>query len=54
EQVQQILVTDLLACPSLDSGETFFAMAVKEGRSELVHIDWHDNHAIWAFMFVVR
>jgi hypothetical protein len=37
----------------LDFGGAFFAVAVKEEGSGLVHIDWHDNHAIWAFVFAV-
>jgi hypothetical protein len=43
----------LLERPSLDFGGAFFAVAVKEGGSGLVHIDWHDCHAIWAFVFAV-
>ncbi|KAG2063698.1 hypothetical protein BDR04DRAFT_953995, partial [Suillus decipiens] len=53
ERVQRLLATDLLARPSLDFGGAFFAVAVKEGGSGLVHIDWHDSHAIWAFVFAV-
>jgi hypothetical protein len=37
----------------LDFGGAFFAVAVKEGSSGLVHIDWHDWHAIWAFVFAI-
>ncbi|KAG2062999.1 hypothetical protein BDR04DRAFT_1039401, partial [Suillus decipiens] len=53
ERVQRLLAADLLARPSLDFGGAFFAVAVKEGGSGLVHIDWHDSHAIWAFVFAV-
>jgi len=31
----------------------FFAVAVKEGGSGKVHIDWNDNRAIYAFIFAV-
>ncbi|KAG1779877.1 hypothetical protein EV702DRAFT_965198 [Suillus placidus] len=52
-RVQTILAAELLTRPSLDFGGAFFAVAVKEGGSGLVHIDWHDCHAIWAFVFAV-
>jgi hypothetical protein len=30
-----------------------FAVTVKEGGSRLIHINWHDCHAIWAFVFAI-
>ncbi|KAG2116857.1 hypothetical protein BD769DRAFT_1390944 [Suillus cothurnatus] len=52
-RVQIILAAQLLECPSLDFGGSVFAVTVKEGGSQLIHINWHDCHAIWAFVFAI-
>ncbi|KAG2088893.1 hypothetical protein BD769DRAFT_1372318, partial [Suillus cothurnatus] len=35
--------------PTLDFGEAFFTLAIKEGISEIVHVNWNDdiNSIIW-------
>jgi hypothetical protein len=37
----------------MDMGGPFFALAVKESGSGLIHIDWNDNRAIFAYIFAV-
>ncbi|KAJ7605397.1 hypothetical protein DFH06DRAFT_1347699 [Mycena polygramma] len=52
QRVQTVLGAKLAARPALDWEGVFFAAAVKEGSSELVHIDWNDAHALLTFIFV--
>ncbi|KAG2366158.1 hypothetical protein BDR07DRAFT_1215322, partial [Suillus spraguei] len=35
--------------PALDFGGVFFTVAIKEGTSEIIHIDWNDciNSITW-------
>lgn len=35
----------------MDFGVTFFTIAVKEGGSEIIHIDWNDNLHKFALIF---
>ncbi|KAG1722284.1 uncharacterized protein EDB91DRAFT_1063976, partial [Suillus paluster] len=53
ERVKHILASDLLDRPSLDLGGNFFSVAVKEGGSGLVHLDWNNSKVIWCFVFAV-
>ncbi|KAG1903267.1 uncharacterized protein F5891DRAFT_1185409 [Suillus fuscotomentosus] len=39
--------------PNLDMGGAFFTVAAKEAGSGITYIDWNDDHAIYAFVFVV-
>jgi hypothetical protein len=34
-------------------GGPFFALAVKESGSGVVHLDWNDNRGIYAYIFAV-
>ncbi|KAJ7448306.1 hypothetical protein B0H11DRAFT_1744453, partial [Mycena galericulata] len=45
------LSEDLALRPSLDFGGLFFTIAVKEGNSEIIHIDWNDNMHKFALIF---
>ncbi|KAG1769917.1 hypothetical protein EV702DRAFT_1250013 [Suillus placidus] len=52
-RVHQHLGHDLLSRPRVDMGGPFFAVAVKEAGSGVVHLDWNDNKAIYAYVFAV-
>ncbi|KAJ7331533.1 hypothetical protein DFH08DRAFT_649034, partial [Mycena albidolilacea] len=39
--------------PNLDFGGLFFTIAVKEGSSEVLHVDWNDNLHTYAIIFAV-
>ncbi|TFK60067.1 hypothetical protein BDN72DRAFT_779865 [Pluteus cervinus] len=41
-RVRRLLEKEYKARPSLDFGGSFFTVAVKEGSSEVFHIDWND------------
>lgn len=51
--MQEYLAAKLQARPGLDMGGPFFAVAVKEAGSGVVHIDWNDKRCIYAFVFAV-
>jgi hypothetical protein len=42
-RVRQLLRRQLGARPSFDFGGPFFTIAVKEGSSDVLHIDWNDD-----------
>ncbi|KAG2149150.1 hypothetical protein DEU56DRAFT_752822 [Suillus clintonianus] len=52
-RVQKCLRRRILERPITDMGGPFFALAVKESGSGLIHIDWNDNRAIYAYIFAV-
>ncbi|KAG1740810.1 uncharacterized protein EDB91DRAFT_1052877 [Suillus paluster] len=52
-RVRQHLKQDLLLRPMVDMGGSFFAVAVKEFGSGVVHIDWNDSCALYAYIFAV-
>ncbi|KAJ7817680.1 hypothetical protein B0H14DRAFT_2373847, partial [Mycena olivaceomarginata] len=39
--------------PNLDFGGLFFTIAVKEGSSEVLHVDWNDNLHTYAIIFAI-
>ncbi|KAJ7094719.1 hypothetical protein B0H15DRAFT_775892 [Mycena belliarum] len=39
--------------PNLDFGPLFFTMAIKEGASERIHVDWNDNLRKFALVWVL-
>ncbi|KAJ7710308.1 hypothetical protein B0H14DRAFT_2646063 [Mycena olivaceomarginata] len=39
--------------PNLDFGGLFFTIAVKEGSSEVLHVDWNDNLHMYTIIFAV-
>ncbi|KAJ7888160.1 hypothetical protein B0H14DRAFT_2337331, partial [Mycena olivaceomarginata] len=39
--------------PILDFGGLWFTVAVKEGSSEIIHLDFNNTHALVAFIWVV-
>ncbi|KAJ7142159.1 hypothetical protein C8R46DRAFT_886706 [Mycena filopes] len=41
----------MAARPDMDFGGTFYTMAVKEGSSERIHVDWNDNLHKFALIF---
>ena len=52
-RVHEYLNGPLQLRPSLAMGGAFFAIAAKETGSGVVHIDWNDDRAIYAFLFAV-
>ncbi|KAJ7775044.1 hypothetical protein B0H16DRAFT_1247598, partial [Mycena metata] len=42
---------ELGECQDMDFGGTFFMIGVKEGGSEVIHIDWNDNLHKFALIF---
>ncbi|KAJ7822465.1 hypothetical protein B0H14DRAFT_2281311, partial [Mycena olivaceomarginata] len=40
-------------CPNLDFGGLFFTVAVKEGSSEVLHVDWNNNLHTYVVIFTV-
>lgn len=52
-RVHQHLGGVLLSRPRVDMGGPFFALAVKESGSGVVHLDWNDNRGIYAYIFAV-
>jgi hypothetical protein len=51
--VLRLLKHDLKWRPDLYMGGPFFAVAAKEAGSGIVHLDWNDDRAIYAFVFAV-
>ncbi|KAJ7082875.1 hypothetical protein B0H15DRAFT_785402, partial [Mycena belliarum] len=51
--VRACIGTELDMRPALDFGGLFFTIAVKEGSSERIHIDWNDNLHKYALIFCV-
>lgn len=49
----KVLGAQLHSRPSLGMGGPFFTVAVKEAGSGIIHIDWNDDRAIYAFVFAV-
>ena len=49
--MRHFLATELNERPNLDFGGLFFTIAVKEGSSEIFHIDWNDNMQKYAIIF---
>ncbi|KAJ7849127.1 hypothetical protein B0H14DRAFT_2228962, partial [Mycena olivaceomarginata] len=39
--------------PILDFGGLWFTVAVKEGLSEIIHLNFNDTHALVTFIWVV-
>ncbi|KAG2747933.1 hypothetical protein P692DRAFT_20875242 [Suillus brevipes Sb2] len=52
-RVQRELEHQYLSRPSLNMGGPFFTVAAKESGSGVVHIDWNDDRALYAFIFAV-
>ncbi|KAG1865059.1 hypothetical protein C8R48DRAFT_772769 [Suillus tomentosus] len=52
-RVHQYLGDKYQLRPNLDMGGPFFAIAAKESGSGVVHIDWNDDRALYAFVFAV-
>ncbi|KIK32119.1 hypothetical protein CY34DRAFT_19277 [Suillus luteus UH-Slu-Lm8-n1] len=52
-RVLRLLKHDLKLRPDLFMGGPFFAVAAKEAGSGIVHLDWNDDRAIYAFVFAV-
>jgi hypothetical protein len=50
-RVCQHLGRELLSRPRVEMGRPFFALAVKEAGSGVVHLDWNDNRAIYTYIF---
>ncbi|KAJ7472096.1 hypothetical protein FB451DRAFT_1036500, partial [Mycena latifolia] len=50
-RVRHFLGKALAQRPDMDFGGLFFTIAVKEGSSERVHIDWNDNLRKYAIIF---
>ncbi|KAJ7441861.1 hypothetical protein FB451DRAFT_1057941, partial [Mycena latifolia] len=50
-RVRHFLGKALAQRPDMDFGGLFFTIAVKEGSSERVHIDWNDNLHKYAIIF---
>ncbi|KAK7046462.1 hypothetical protein R3P38DRAFT_2688831 [Favolaschia claudopus] len=50
-RVRHVLASILKERPNLDLGGLFFAIAVKAGSSEVLHIDWNDNLHKFALIF---
>ncbi|KAJ7638944.1 hypothetical protein FB45DRAFT_904332 [Roridomyces roridus] len=53
EKVQGYLQSVITARPAMYFGPLFYTMAVKEGSSEKVHIDWNDSMQKYAIVFCV-
>lgn len=51
--MQNILGHKFQARPSLNMGGPFFTIAAKEAGSGVIHIDWNDDRAVYAFVFAV-
>ncbi|KAJ7174330.1 hypothetical protein C8R46DRAFT_1214542 [Mycena filopes] len=49
--VQRLLRKEFAARPSLNFGGLFFTVAIKEGSSELIHIDWNNCLQKYALIF---
>jgi len=49
-RIKKSLAKDLESRPALDFGGAFFAVAVKEGSSEVIHLDFNDDEdgVTWA------
>lgn len=50
-RVRELLASELMARPDMDFGGLFYTVAVKEGSSERIHIDWNDNLHKYALIF---
>ncbi|KAJ7685268.1 hypothetical protein DFH06DRAFT_1028808 [Mycena polygramma] len=53
ERVHRVLASELADRPALDFGGLFFVVAVKEGSSEFIHIDFNDPLALVTLIWVV-
>ncbi|KAJ7716675.1 hypothetical protein DFH07DRAFT_973849 [Mycena maculata] len=51
ERVTRLLEEDFRQRPTMDFGPVFYTMAVKEGSSERIHVDWNDNIHKYALIF---
>lgn len=51
--VRQQLDQDNRSWPRVGMGRPFFALAVKEISSGVVHLDWNNNRAIYVYIFAV-
>jgi hypothetical protein len=51
--VKKVLAKELAERPVLDFGGLWFCVAVKEGCSEIIHLDFNDTHALVAIIWVV-
>ncbi|KAJ7199378.1 hypothetical protein GGX14DRAFT_373164, partial [Mycena pura] len=52
-RVQATLKREFSRRPNLDFGGLFLAIAVKEGSSEVLHVDWNDNLHTYAIVFCI-
>lgn len=50
-RVRKLLAIQLKERPVLDFHGAFFTVAVKEGSSEIYHVDWHDWK--WGYAYVI-
>ncbi|KAJ7126520.1 hypothetical protein C8R43DRAFT_897615 [Mycena crocata] len=48
-----LLAKEFVLRPALDFGGLFTTIAMKEGSSDIIHIDWNDNTRKYALIFVV-
>ncbi|KAJ7178437.1 hypothetical protein C8R43DRAFT_942122 [Mycena crocata] len=48
-----LLAKEFALRPALDFGGLFTTIAMKEGSSDIIHIDWNDNTRKYTLMFVV-
>ncbi|KAJ7814762.1 hypothetical protein B0H14DRAFT_3746961 [Mycena olivaceomarginata] len=53
DRVKTVLAEEFAARPALDFGGLWFMVAVKEGSSEIIHLDFNDTHALVAFIWVI-
>ncbi|KAJ7207539.1 hypothetical protein GGX14DRAFT_567485 [Mycena pura] len=53
QRVQAALKREFSQRPNLDFGGLFLAIAVKEGSSEVLHVDWNDNLQTYAIVFCI-
>ncbi|KAJ7328890.1 hypothetical protein DFH08DRAFT_751493 [Mycena albidolilacea] len=53
ERVKKVLAKELADRPVLDFGGLWFCVAVKEGCSEIIHLDFNDTHTLVAIIWVV-
>ncbi|KAJ6586618.1 hypothetical protein B0H10DRAFT_1687771, partial [Mycena sp. CBHHK59/15] len=49
--VRHFLAAKLDLRPTLDFGRLFFTVAIKEGSSERIHIDWNDDIHKYTLIF---
>ncbi|KAK7052365.1 hypothetical protein R3P38DRAFT_3255550 [Favolaschia claudopus] len=53
EKIEAQFAAEFLERPALKLGPLFFAVAVKHGSSQYIHLDGNDFQALWTFIVVI-